>query len=286
MGFQNYREINEAISNGQTSLFSWRKAPTQTTATNIWFDLSMSPGNPVPNYYAATPLISKRLAQSTDGGIFHGGNATNSKHVKSFTALCTTPTTAVPLPIIVCDYLLYYPFIDMSTTDTQNLTTSETLSRYTDGEGVQIMAIEVASQIGGVQFYVTYTNSDGVAGRVTPNIRCNSQISVGTLITTAAATAGCAGPFLPLQGDDKGVRSIESVTFLSADVGLITLVLVKPLFNNTIVDIQAPAERDFTTDFLGLLPEIKNDAYLNMICLPSGTLASGQILGLLETVWI
>jgi hypothetical protein len=193
--------------------------------------------------------------------------------------------TAVPLPCILCDYLLYYPFIDMSTTDPQAMIVGEALTRYTDGVGVQMMAVEVASQIGGVQFSVTYTNSDGVAGRVTPNVTCNSQVSVGTIITTATNTAGTAGPFLPLQTGDKGVRSIEQVTFLTADVGLITLVMVKPLASLGIYDITGPAEKEYMTSSPGLLPEIKDDAYLNFIVYPSGTLASAPIFGTIETVF-
>jgi hypothetical protein len=286
-GFRNHRELVEAVEGGRTTLFGFRKAPTQTTATNIWFDLSMSPGNPVPNYYAAAPLVAKRLAQSTDGGIFHGAapGSSQTKHLRRLMALVSTPTTAVPLPMILCDYLLFYPFVDMSSTDQQDMTQTDTLTRYTDGEGVQIMAVEVASQIGGVSFFVTYTNQDGVAGRITPTVTCNTQTSVGTIITTASATVGCAGPFMPLQAGDLGVRSIEACTFITGDVGLIALVLVKPLATLGVYDIQAPAEKDFALDNPATLPRIYDDAYLNLICLPSGTIASGQIMGALETVW-
>lgn len=286
-GFLNHRELIEAVEGGQTTVFGFRKAPTQVTGTNIWFDLSMSPGNPVPNYYAAAPLVAKRLAQSSDGGIFHGAAPGDgrTKHLRRLMALVSTPTTALPLPMILCDYLLYYPFVDMSSTDQQDMTQSETISRYTDGLGVQMMAVEVASQIGGVSFFVTYTNSAGVAGRVTPTVTCNTQTTVGTIITTAAATAGCAGPFLPLQQGDLGVRSIQSCTFLTGDVGLVSLVLVKPLATLGVYDLQAPAEKDFVLDNPATLPRIYDDAYLNLICLPSGSIASGQVLGTIETVW-
>lgn len=285
MGFSNFKAIDDAYTSGNSRVYGWRKAPTQTTARGIWFDLSMSPGNPVPNYYAATPLVSKRLAQSTDGGLFHGADvAPSTKHLHRLMALTVT-TTAVPLPMILCDYLLYYPFVDMSVTDPQSMVVGETLSRYTDGAGVRMMAVEVAAQIGGVSFNVEYTNQSGVAGRVTPNVTCNTQVSVGTIITTASATSGCAGPFLPLQAGDTGVRSIDRVTFLSGDVGLITLVLVRPLATIGLYDITGPAEKDFAKDNIGLMPQIVDDAYLNLICYPSGTLASSQILGTLETVF-
>ena len=83
----------------------------------------------------------------------------------------------------------------------------------------------------------------------------------------------------------SGVRSIQSVTFLGGgDVGLITLVLVKPLAYHAVTEITAPAERDFAIDFPSM-PRVYDDAYLNMICHPVGTLASTQIFGLAEFVW-
>lgn len=283
--FRSFAELIDAEEAGQETLFSWRKVPTQTTGSGIWFDLSMSPGNPVPNFYAAAPLIGKALTQSADGGMFHGAapGGTNTKHLRRILGMTVT-ATAVPLPCILLDYLLYYPFVDMSVTDQQDMIVGDALPRYPTGAGVQIMAVEVASQIGGVSFNVTYTNSDGVPGRVTPNVTCNTQTVNGTIITTAPATLGCAGPFLPLQAGDSGVRSIESCTFLTGDVGLITLVLVKPLASFSIYDITAPSERDMILDGVQL-PQIKDDAYLNLICYPSGTLSGAQIMGTIETVW-
>ena len=283
--FRSFAELIDAEEAGRGTLFGWRKAPTQATGSGIWFDLSMSPGNPVPNFYAAAPLVSKVLAQSTDGGLFHGATpgGTYTKHLRRIMAMTVT-TTAVPLPCILLDYLMYYPFVDMSVTDAQAMTVGDALPRYPTGVGVQIMAVEVASQIGGVSFFVTYTNSDGVAGRTSQTVTCNTQTVNGTIISTAPATLGCAGPFIPLQAGDSGVRSIESCTFITGDVGLITLVLVKPLASFSIFDISAPSERDMILDGVQL-PEIKADAYLNLICYPSGTLASSQIMGTIETVF-
>jgi hypothetical protein len=283
-GFKNHKAVIDAHLEGRYSINTWRKTPSQTTAANIWFDLSMSPGNPNPQYYAAAPMVSKALSLSQDGGIYHGPAVSPyTKFLQKFMALTVT-ATAVPLPMILLDYLLYYPFIDMSSTDLQPMTVGDALPRYTDGDGVQIMAVEVAAQVGGSTFFVNYTNSDGVPGRQTPTVTCNTQVTTGTIITSAAATLGSAGPFLPLQAGDSGVRSIESITFLTGDVGLITLVLVKPLASLSIFDITAPAERDFILDG-PQCPVIKDDAYLNAIVLPSGTLAAAPLHGTIETIW-
>jgi len=280
----NVGDIADAYNLGRTTYRPWRKVPTQTTASGIWFDLSMSPGNPVPQYYAASPLVSTALARSTDGGLDHGGNV--SPKIKSLHKMMalTVTATAAPLPMIVCDYLMYYPFVAMDT-GPQPMTNSITVPRYTTGAGVQMMAIEVAGQVGGSRFFVTYTNQDGVAGRVTPTMTCNTQTVNGTVITSAPTTLGCAGPFIPLQSGDTGVRSIESCEFISSDVGLITLVLVKPLMSFAINDITAPCEIDLVIDRGGLCPRIYDDAYLNILAHPVGTLAAAPIIGEIHTYW-
>lgn len=289
MGFESVAEINTSYREGRTRIFSWRKVPTQTTALGIWFDLSMSPGNPIPQYYAASPNTSRRLSQTDDGGIFHGSAVSPATlHLHKIQAFTTT-TTAVPLPMILMDYLLYYPFIDMGSTESQAMSVGsvlgvpQTIPRYTTGAGVQIMAVEVAAQIGGSTFFVTYTNQDGTPGRVTPTMTCNTQTATGTIITSGVGV-GLAGPFLPLQSPDTGVRSIESVQFLTTDVGLITLVLVKPLASTMIYDITAASEKDWVVT-TQTMPVIVDDAYLNFIVYPSGTLASAPILGLVEFVF-
>ena len=63
--------------------------------------------------------------------------------------------------------------------------------------------------------YVTYTNSDGVAGRVTATMTCNTQTVNGTIANQCANNGRHGGPFIPLQKGDSGVRSIEAFTFLS-----------------------------------------------------------------------
>lgn len=285
MGFANVKALGDAELDGKSTYATWRKSPSQVTTAGVWFDLSMSPGNPVPQYYAASPLAARTLSQSADGGLFHGGNVSPStKHLKRVTALTTT-ATALPLPMLLCDYLLYYPFIDEGTTDPQALDNTTTLPRYTDGAGVQIMAVSVAGRTGGQTFQVTYTNSDGTAGRLSQVVKQNTAAANGNIVTTDRAVVDCSGPFIPLQAGYTGVRSIESVQMISGpDVGLFALVLVKPLAQAMIRGIDAPVEVNYFTDF-GQLPVIEDDAYLNFLCCPQGTLAATAIHGDITTVW-
>jgi hypothetical protein len=263
---------------------TWRKTPTQISTIGIWFDLSMSPGNPVPQYYAASPAVAIALSQSADGGIFHGGAvAPKTKHLRQVMAMTAT-ATPLPMPMRLLDYLLFYPFIDEGTTDEQFMANGVTVPRYTDGAGVQIMAVSVAGRTGGQSFFVNYTNSDGVAGRISRTVIQNAVSVNGSIVTSDRANAAAAGPFIPLQTGDTGVRSIESVTMLGADVGLFTLVLVKPLAQMQIRGIDAPVEVDYLRDF-AQCPVIKDNAYLNFIACPSASLASVPIHGDIKIIW-
>lgn len=282
---KNLKELVDAIeTDGKTSFGSWRKTPTGVTPARVWYDLSVTPGNPVPQYYASAPLISVNLKKS-DTGLDHNTGLTSSKtFLKELTVISNT-ATALPMRILLLDYIMYYPFIDEGTTDEQILTTSTPLLRWTDGKGVQIMAVSVAGRTGGQTFTVKYTNQDGVANRVTGTASQNSTSITGNIVTTEGATVGMVGPFLPLQEGDSGVISIQSVTMGGVDVGLFTLVLVKVIASTQILEITAPVEKDFLLNNALALPEIEPDSYLNFICLPNGSMAATSLYGTIKTIW-
>ena len=71
---------------------------------------------------------------------------------------------------------------------------------------------------------------------------------------------------------------------LGIDVGLFTLVLVKPLAQMSIRGIDAPVEVDYLKDFSNC-PRVEDDAYLNFIVHPGGTLANAPIHGYAKFVW-
>lgn len=287
-GFATVRDLVDAELAGQVKYVTYRKVPAVVTGAGTWYDYSMSPGNPAPQYYAAAPLTAQTLARSTDGGFQHGGNVSpGRKYLRRITAMAVA-AAGVPQRLMLCDYLMFYPFVDMGTSDAQAMTNTQTLTRYTDGAGVRIMAILVAPHgLVGDSFFVTYTNSAGVAGRVTPLHTMSTAIAVnGTVLTTQQTGAGRFGPFLTLQAGDTGVRSIEAVQCTAGtDVGLFTLVLVQPLAELTVRGIDAPTEKDCYLHGGGKVPQIVDDAYLNFIACPNGSLTGVPLLGDLTFLW-
>ena len=287
-GLRNFAALVDAETAGRVGYLSYRKVPAVVTVIGCWYDFSMAPGNPAPQYYAAAPLTAQTLSRSLDGGIQHGGNVSpGSKHLRSICAM-SVAAAGVPLYLQLQDYLMYYPFVDMGTAEAQPMTNVQTLPRYPTGEGVQMMAVLVAPHgLAADSFYVTYTNSRGVAGRVTPLHTMTTAAAVnGTLLTSNRAQVGCLGPYLTLQAGDTGVRSIESVTCTAGtDVGLFTMVLVKPLVSMQVRGIDAPVERDFFLETGGNAPIIVDDAYLNFIACPNGSLTGVPLIGDMRFIW-
>lgn len=285
-GFRGQWEINNAVSLGKEFYSFWRKTPSQTTVAGNWFDMSMSPGNPAPQYYAASPLVAQQMKRSTDGGIPHGANVSTAQKFLQRFLIMSASGTGLPMPYILCDYLLYYPFVDTGTNDEQFMTNSVTLPRFTDGKGVQIMAVSVAAS-GGLQpsFVVNYTNSAGTAGRTSKTCVLSTSTFNGAIMTNNQTTAVSHMPFVPLADGDMGVRSIESVTFTSGtDVGLLALVLVKPLMTGVILEQTAPSEVVLPANTSDM-PLIYDDAFLGLLTLPNGSLSGVAFHGEIETIW-
>jgi hypothetical protein len=289
VGFPNVRALVDAEAVACQSRYTYfRKVPAVVTVAGSWYDYSMAPGNPTPQYYAASPLTAQTLSRSADGGIQHGGNtAPESKYLRNMTAMVQA-AAGVPQRLYLLDYLLFYPFCDMGTPDPQTMTNVQTIPRYPTGEGVEMMAVLVAPHgFAGDTFFVTYTNSHGDHGRVTQTVTMNTACAVnGTLLTTQTAGAGRIGPFMPLQAGDTGVQYIESVRCTAGtDVGLFSLVLVKPIVCLTVRGIDAPTDVDFYTDQGGDVPRIVDDAYLNFITCPNGSLTGVPLNGDATFVW-
>lgn len=283
-GFLNARDVADAQDAGRYTYSSFRKMPTQTTGAGIWFDLSMSPGNPAPNYFIGSPNVFVPLAQSTDGGLRHGGNVGTKKHLRKLMALSTVTT---PISGRLLDYLGFYGFVDESVTDEQFMDNTVGLTRYANGKGVMLMPVVVAGHTGGQPFTVKYVNQDGVSDRITQTAVMGTQVTNGTILHSQQAGTAYVnnGPFLTLQAGDTGVRSVQSVTIGGVgDVGLFALVLVKPLATFSLFGNDSATEVDYLVD-TPTIPEIQNDAYLNLIVMPNGQIAGSTLLGTIETTW-
>lgn len=280
-----HRDIDLAYREGRRLLTSFNKTPSQTTGSGIWYDLSMSSGNPIAQYYSGATVTSTVLKRSVDVGLNHGQPVGNGfKKYLHKVNIAVASATAVPLTVEILDYLMFYPGISMDA-GVQPFINTVSLPRQVDGKGVQIMLIEQFPYSGNCQCRLTYTNSAGISNRLSAVITLNSQAVFGTIASSAPTQSGAGGRFVPLQLGDSGVRSIESIEIFGAgDVGVLAAVLVKPIVALNIVENTMPTQFDLWRDFREL-PLIDDDAYLNLIALPVGTLAGANITGEISTFW-
>ena len=298
MGFATVSEYAAADEAGQVWVSSFRKAvASAATTTNAWIDYTYSPGSPVANFYASTPLTAAVI--ESDKGIYTGGNvAPATKHLKNImlmsAAASATSTTNGRQQIAVCDYLLYYPFIDTDAIgEEQTLDNTVTLPRYTSGQVVAV-AQSAASTVG--QFTFTYTNQDGVAGRVSQN-NFTFIVAGGGQVVGASGAGASYNPFCYLHAGDTGVRSIESVTFTAAGGGLMCLVIVKPLLK-TVVSQESRRTTSGNLESYGACtelasvihqagaPRIQDGAVIGLMGSGyAGSLATSILAGTLEVIW-
>ena len=166
---------------------------------------------------------------------------------------------------MLCEYLLYYPGISGDDTEPEGVEMDNTLaalpSAYSDGEGVQALLVAQGSYTGGAQYFITYTNQDGVSGRISQTCTTNTFGIYGSLLSSGVG-ASQFGPFIPLQLGDTGIRSVQKITWLSANGGIAALVLARRAGVLDIREINQPSEKDFLVDMGLRMPTIKNQTYI------------------------
>lgn len=293
MGFGNVAEYADADDAGQCWFTQFRKAVTSTaTITASYIDYTYFAGSPLANFYASTPLESAYIDDSR--GIYIPQTTQYLKNITVMTsASSATSTTNQQQKLMLCDYLMYYPFIDTDSTDQQDMIQAVTIPRYGSGY-VMAIAQAASSTIG--QFTFTYTNQDGVGGRVSPNI-FTQIVAGGGQTVSADISGGGFHPFLPLQAGDSSVKSIESVTFTATGGGLMALVIVKPILNflvaqecrrttsGNLESYGSASSFDSVVHRAGA-QEIREGAILGLISKgQAGSLASSILIGTLETLW-
>lgn len=251
-------------------------------AANVFADLSYAAGIPVANYYASTPLVSATLDSGIDCGPVPAAGM--SKYISR--AMILPPTATGILSFEFIDTVLYYPFVD-GDGGSQPMVNTVPIPRYS-GHECKIMVVSQGVGTNDAEVLVTYTNSDGVAGKqVTVTLALgNNAGSLCSSFAPGTAKTYPSGPFLPLCPGCKGVRSIQNVEYLTSGGGIQAFVIVKPLFTATMFEATvAPIEIDFAADRSFKLPQIGTGAYVSAIA--RGTTAStpATIIAQIETVW-
>ena len=298
MAFKTVKQWAASEDEGRSWLTFFRKVPASTaTITGQWFDYSTASGVPVPNYYASSPLEAATLESAS--GIYVPEQTTKryiKRSVLMSAASSVTGTTNQNQSLMLLDYLLYYPFVDLDAAgEEQVFDNTVTLPRYEDGSGVQIMVVAQAPTVGSGTYTVKYIGNDDVE-YTTEVVYCPAAQPSGALVTSVRAAAGIS-PFVPLNINVRGVKRIVSVTVGVANGGLAAFVLVKP-FQMVYVREESRRPTSSPTESFGAASEIeqirmkagteeiKAGAFLGWIGRGvAGSLASAPLVGMLETFW-
>lgn len=227
--------------------------------------MSYGAGTPVANYYASAPGAAAVLSGTE--GIYTGppvNDAGYRKYLQKTTIL--PPATSIgQATLMTLDVVMFYPFVD-GDGGYQTFTNGITIPRY-DGDGCQIMAVGQGAGTSIGTATITYTNSEGVAGRTSQTTAVTGTLAAGLLWSnTIDATAMVpSAPFFGLQNGDSGVRSIEAIDLPSAIGGIFALVIVKPLGVIPIMEATTnPHEIDYMRERMAFA-EIEDGAYVSMI---------------------
>jgi hypothetical protein len=168
------------------------------------------------------------------------------------------------------------------------------MPRYANGEGCQaFVVVTVAPTTGpGTMGTSNYDNTTCTAGAGTSRFQ-------GTPIMLAAANAtltriphsgnaaGCYGPFLPLQGGDKGIARINSFHWTGSYTGTngFALCIAKPLMDIALPVTGMWCERDLVNQ-LPSMPQIKDGACLVWLLFATGATTNlGQFQATADFAW-
>lgn len=291
MPFKNINEYADYRSEGAWHQSSYLRTTVPAAgAVSRWVDVSVGAGHPTYNAYGGTPLTATPLINNGNQAVYTGPQPATgkTKHLHSLTV--DTTSASAPATFILSDYVLHYPFVDLDDTSEQTFDNTQTLPRYTDGEGLGCTIVCLAPtngiNINGL-CTMNYTNSQGVSKSTTFSIL--GSTAVGAVMCSGndatGATSSQASPFIPLAIGDGGIRSIQSITMGAGIGGLATFVICNPLATIPLFTNITQTEKVFFSR-TGRAPQIENGAFLHFLgCVNSATVTFATFRSSLTFVW-
>ena len=259
-----FQAVKASIQNGRPYCFAKNSLTGANTRLMSYWGIAPNAG--------ATPSTAAACNAATVGALLNEPKLTTltKSYFLTQAELAVGPiSTNIFSSIMLIDRLSHQGGLSgaLATAQTTNLPTAA-LPRYTSGEGV-MAALEIYSALGSTATTATvsYTNQAGTSGRT------SKQVVIG------GSSENTQSRFIPipLQDDDTGIRSVESVTLAAttASAGNFGVTLFRPLmvFPNFGQAVDAIQSRTFNTLIggFGCCPEILDDACLGLLGLANST---------------
>lgn len=146
-------------------------------------------------------------------------------------------STAVLGTLMLVDRLADTGALTTAAGGTCTFSSSLAWPRYADGLGVMAFIESLtATPASGSVVTLNYTNTDSTAGRITSGAT--------SVAATHRVIGSSSGPFFALQGTDKGIKTIESLSVGTTTASNIALVVCKPLLMLPCTTANYYTERD------------------------------------------
>lgn len=168
-------------------------------------------------------------------------------------------------------------FVNITDAGTGTHTLTIQMPRYANGVGCEAFFVaQTAPTAGGPNLTASsYTNAAGSTGRAfqgTPNMGAAADAYATRVLHSGNAT-GRYGPFLPRQGGDTGIASIQSFTWSTGTAytgsGVVALCIARPLLDIAIPVTGMWSERDLVNQ-LPSMPQIQDGACLAWMLFGTG----------------
>lgn len=283
MGFSSSDDLIAKITAGNYVRRDGSKIMTPAHTAGGWHLLAGLNGSPNGTTFPGTDLTWVTCDDAAgDGtnifGIQHGGDVSPlTKHIVNVGA-SNVAAAGAPWQAKLVDIQGYYRISGTNLTGTGSRTLLGTPSmRYANGVGCEAFFVsQTAPTLGAPTLSASsYTNSDSVAGRAFQgNVTLGAAADAyATRVLHSGNAAGRYGAFLPKQGGDKGIKSIESFTLSGGTAyggsGVAALVIAKPLLDLALPVSGMWSERDLVNQ-LPSLPQVLDGACLAWMLFSTG----------------
>ena len=182
-------------------------------------------------------------------------------------------------------------FVDAGT-GTHTLTIK--MPRYDNGVGCDaFFVVQTAPTLGGPNLTASsYTNSAGVAGRAfqgSPSMGAAAD-AYATRVLHSGNAAGRYGAFLPRQGGDTGVESIQSFTWSTGTAytgtGVVALCIARPLGVDIAIPVSGMLSKEDLVNQIPSLPRVVDGACLAWMLFSTGaTTANSPMTSIIQAGW-
>lgn len=181
--------------------------------------------------------------------------------------------------------------VDITDAGSGTHTAQTYLPRYSDGAGVQSFFFNpsVVNVMGGSAPTIalsSYTNERGDTGRVTAAGPTGTASAKRQMIVHSGTILAKTGPFLPLQGGDSGIRSIESIALGSSYTsGELVVALVKPIAQISSFVAYTLIERNLIHEYPSIERVYDGACILPLVCTTSAANLYTPITGSVDFAW-